>query len=131
MACPLKTQQDLAVQHFINSLRDLEMQNVLKLTSVKVNSSAIVYALEVWASPVSLTQRSTQYLKQSPIQTLMMKQIESFKREVCSWREIRSGINVKIQSWSCGKNVNIHRNCPMCDDGINKIPETKKSYLCV
>ncbi|GFS65171.1 retrovirus-related Pol polyprotein from transposon 412 [Nephila pilipes] len=48
--CLVEIRQDLSLQHFIDSVRDLEIQNALRLADVKDIGSAFVYSHKIEAA---------------------------------------------------------------------------------
>ncbi|GFS39097.1 gag-Pol polyprotein [Nephila pilipes] len=121
---PVETRQDLALQHFIDSVRDSETQKALRLADAKDIGSALVYAHKMEA-PLQATRRDRHSIKAVAAidsDSHFLKQIEGLRRKIRCLEELTGVRNTKIQCWTCGAARHIRRNCPTSRDGGNNLP---------
>ncbi|KAF8784305.1 hypothetical protein HNY73_010001 [Argiope bruennichi] len=91
--CPVETRQDLALQHFIDSVQDPETQKALRLADVKDKGSALVFAHKIEAA-----QQATRK-DRHPIRAVFaadsdsdfVKQIDNLRREIRRLKELKDG----------------------------------------
>ncbi|GFS88548.1 gag-Pol polyprotein [Nephila pilipes] len=97
--CPVETCQDLALQHFINSVRDPEIQKALRLVDVKDIGSALVYThkIEVAQQATRKDRHSIRAVSAIDSNSDFIKQMEDLRRKIRSIEERTGGRNTKIQ----------------------------------
>ncbi|KAF8790657.1 Retrovirus-related Pol polyprotein like [Argiope bruennichi] len=111
--CPVDISQDLALQHFIDSVRDPETQKEPRLANVKSIGSALVYAHKIEATQQAAhkDRHSIRAISVTDSGFDFLKQIEDLRREIRSLKERKGGRNTEIQCWTCGAAGHVRRNC--------------------
>ncbi|GFS37936.1 gag-Pol polyprotein [Nephila pilipes] len=129
--CPVETRQDLAFQHFIDSVRDPETQKALRLADVKDIGSALVYAhkIEIAQQAACKDRHSIRAVSAIDSDSDFIKQIEDLRRKIRSLEDCKDGRNTKIQCWTCGAAEHVHRNCPTSRDGGNDLPHIRETNM--
>ncbi|GFS51526.1 gag-Pol polyprotein [Nephila pilipes] len=122
--CPVETRQDLARQHFIDTVQDPETQKALRLADVKDIGSALVYAHKIEAAQQATRKdrHSIRAVSAIDSDSDFIKQIEDSQRKIRSLEERTGGRNTKIQCWTCGADGHVRRKCPTSRDGGNNLP---------
>ena len=117
----METREDLALQHFIDSVRDPETQKALRLADLKDIASALVYAHKIEAAQqASRKDRHTiRGVSVSDPETDFSKLIQDLRREIRSLKERKNGGDKRIRCWNCSEDGHVRRNCPMLQDGVN------------
>ncbi|GFT54450.1 gag-Pol polyprotein [Nephila pilipes] len=101
---PVETRQNLALQPFIDSVRDPETQKALRLADVKDIGSIVVYAQKIKAAQqaASKDRHSFRAVSVSDSDSDFIRQIEDLRWKIRSLEESKGGRNTKIQCWTCG-----------------------------
>ena len=82
--CPAETRENLAFQHFIDSVRDLETQKVLRLVDLKDIASSVVYAhkIETTQQASQKDQHTIRTVFATDLKSDFSKQIEELQKEI-------------------------------------------------
>ncbi|GFS37746.1 gag-Pol polyprotein [Nephila pilipes] len=105
--CPDETRQDLALQHFIDGVRDPETQKALRLAYVKNIGSDLVYAHNIEAAQQATYKDWHSIRAVSGIDSDFIKQIEDLRRKFYSLEERKGNRTCKMQCWTCGADNNL------------------------
>ncbi|KAF8786035.1 Retrovirus-related Pol polyprotein like [Argiope bruennichi] len=119
--CPVDARQDLALQHFIDSVRDPETQKTLRLADVKDIGSALVFAHKIEAAQQA-TRKDRHPIKavsDADSDSDFVKQIDDLRREIRRLKERKDGRSTEIRCWTCGTAGHVRRNCRVSGSGGN------------
>ncbi|KAF8787459.1 Sequestosome-1 like protein [Argiope bruennichi] len=119
--CPVEARQDLALQHFIDSVRDPKTQKALRLADVKDIGSALVFAHKI--ETAQQATRKDQY----PIRAVsaadsdsdFVKKIDDLRREIRRLKERKDGRCTEIRCWTCGTAGHVRKNGRVSRSGGN------------
>ena len=119
--CLAETHEDLALQHFTDSVQGSETQKALRLA----NHKDIVFAL-FYAHKTEATQQASKKdwhmiraVSATNPKTEFSKQIEQLQRKILRIKGRMNGRDRRNWCWDCGEDGHVWKNCPMPKDGGN------------
>ncbi|KAF8770190.1 hypothetical protein HNY73_017752 [Argiope bruennichi] len=122
--CPVETRQDLALQHFVDSVRDPETRKALRLADVKDIGSALVFAHKIEAAQQGTRKdrHPIRAVSAANLDSDFVKQIDYLRRGIRRLKECKDGRSTEIRCWTCGTAGHVRRNCRVSRSGGNNFP---------
>ncbi|GFX35073.1 retrovirus-related Pol polyprotein from transposon 412 [Trichonephila clavipes] len=115
--CPTEVREVLALQHFIDGVRDLEIQKALRMADLKDLKGAIVFAMKLEAAqqatrkdrhPIRAVNESD--TSNSSVERLE-RQMRSFMNRVESLMSQKADGKKTLKCWTCGREGHMQRSC--------------------
>ncbi|GFT02247.1 CCHC-type domain-containing protein [Nephila pilipes] len=128
--CPADVRDTLALQYFIDGVKDPEIQKALRLAELKDLKSALVYGLKYEAAQQA-SRRDRHLVRGAEITNSDPGMADTLKE----MRDILLSLNVKynrnaqktkVTCWRCGAEGHVQRNCQARQDQrAGNVPRTK------
>ncbi|GFT12795.1 retrovirus-related Pol polyprotein from transposon 412 [Trichonephila clavipes] len=115
--CPTEVREVLALQHFIDGVRDPEIQKALRMADLKDLKGALVFAMKFEAAqqatrkdrhPIRAVNESD--TSNSSVERLE-RQMRSFMNRVESLMSQKSDGKKTLKCWTCGREGHLQRSC--------------------
>ncbi|GFX65296.1 hypothetical protein TNCV_4821861 [Trichonephila clavipes] len=115
--CPTEVREVLALQHFIDGVRDLEIQKALRMADLKDLKGALVFAMKLEAAqqatrkdrhPIRAVNESD--TSNSSVERLE-RQMRSFMNRVESLMSQKADGKKTLKCWTCGREGHLQRSC--------------------
>ncbi|GFW04409.1 retrovirus-related Pol polyprotein from transposon 17.6 [Trichonephila clavipes] len=115
--CPTEVREVLALQHFIDGVRDPEIQKALRMADLKDLKGALVFAMKFEAAqqatrkdrhPIRAVNESD--TSNSSVERLE-RQMRSFMNRVESLMSQKADGKKTLKCWTCGREVHLQRSC--------------------
>ncbi|GFX11930.1 retrovirus-related Pol polyprotein from transposon 412 [Trichonephila clavipes] len=115
--CPTEVREVLALQHFIDGVRDLEIQKALRMADLKDLKRALVFAMKLEAAqqatrkdrhPIRAVNESD--TSNSSVERLE-RQMRSFMNRVESLMSQKADGKKTLKCWTCGREGHLQRSC--------------------
>ncbi|GFU24075.1 gag-Pol polyprotein [Trichonephila clavipes] len=115
--CPTEVREVLALQHFIDGVRDPEIQKALRMADLKDLKGALVFAMKFEAAqqatrkdrhPIRAVSRSD--TSNSSVERLE-RQMRSFLNRVESLMSQKADGKKTLKCWTCGREGHLQRSC--------------------
>ncbi|GFW27444.1 hypothetical protein TNCV_162891 [Trichonephila clavipes] len=115
--CPTEVREVLALQHFINGVRDPEIQKALRMADLKDLKGALVFAMKFEAAqqatrkdrhPIRAVNESD--TSNSSVERLE-RQMRSFMNRVESLMSQKADGKKTLKCWTCGLEGHLQRSC--------------------
>ncbi|GFV82294.1 retrovirus-related Pol polyprotein from transposon 412 [Trichonephila clavipes] len=115
--CPTEVREVLALQHFIDGVRDLEIQKALRMADLKDLKGALVFAMKFEAAqqatrkdrhPIRAVNESD--TSNSSVERLE-RQMRSFMNRVESLMSQKADGKKTLKCWTCGREGHLQRSC--------------------
>ncbi|GFY03861.1 gag-Pol polyprotein [Trichonephila clavipes] len=115
--CPTEVREVLALQHFIDGVRDPEIQKVLRMADLKDLKGALVFAMKFEAAqqatrkdrhPIRAVNESD--TSNSGVERLE-RQMRSFLNRVESLMSQKADGKKTLKCWTCGREGHLQRSC--------------------
>ncbi|GFX73502.1 retrovirus-related Pol polyprotein from transposon 412 [Trichonephila clavipes] len=115
--CPTEVREVLALQHFIDGVRDPEIQKALRVADLKDLKGALVFAMKFEAAqratrgdrhPIRAVNESD--TSNSSVERLE-RQMRSFMNRVESLMSQKADGKKTLKCWTCGREGHLQRSC--------------------
>ncbi|GFW70249.1 retrovirus-related Pol polyprotein from transposon 412 [Trichonephila clavipes] len=115
--CPTEVREVLALQHFIDGVRDPEIQKALRMADLKDLKGALVFAMKFEAAqqatrkdrhPIRAVNESD--TSNSNVERLE-RQMRSFMNRVESLMSQKADGKKTLKCWTCGREGHLQRSC--------------------
>ncbi|GFT80072.1 gag-Pol polyprotein [Trichonephila clavipes] len=115
--CPTEVREVLALQHFIDGVRDPEIQKALRMVDLKDLKGALVFAMKFEAAqqatrkdrhPIRAVNESD--TSNSSVERLE-RQMRSFMNRVESLMSQKADGKKTLKCWTCGREGHLQRSC--------------------
>ncbi|GFV05614.1 gag-Pol polyprotein [Trichonephila clavipes] len=115
--CPTEVREVLALQHFIDGVRDPEIQKALRMADLKDLKGALVFAMKFEAAqqatrkdrhPIRAVNESD--TSNSSVERLE-RQMRSFLNRVESLMSQKADGKKTLKCWTCGREGHLQRSC--------------------
>ncbi|GFU79395.1 retrovirus-related Pol polyprotein from transposon 412 [Trichonephila clavipes] len=115
--CPTEVREVLALQHFIDGVRDPEIQKALRMADLKDLKGALVFAMKFEAAqqatrkdrhPIRAVNESD--TSNSGVERLE-RQMRSFMNRVESLMSQKADGKKTLKCWTCGREGHLQRSC--------------------
>ncbi|GFV64846.1 gag-Pol polyprotein [Trichonephila clavipes] len=115
--CPTEVREVLALQHFIDGVRDPEIQKALRMADLKDLKGALVFAMKFEAAqqatrkdrhPIRAVNESD--MSNSSVERLE-RQMRSFMNRVESLMSQKADGKKTLKCWTCGREGHLQRSC--------------------
>ncbi|GFV88076.1 gag-Pol polyprotein [Trichonephila clavipes] len=115
--CPTEVREVLALQHFVDGLRDPEIQKALRMADLKDLKGALVFAMKFEAAqqatrkdrhPIRAVNESD--TSNSSVERLE-RQMRSFLNRVESLMSQKADGKKTLKCWTCGREGHLQRSC--------------------
>ncbi|GFW79795.1 gag-Pol polyprotein [Trichonephila clavipes] len=115
--CPTEVREVLALQHFIDGVRDPEIQKALRMADLKDLKGALVFAMKFEAAqqatrkdrhPIRAVNESD--TSNSSVEWLE-RQMRSFMNRVESLMSQKADGKKTLKCWTCGREGHLQRSC--------------------
>ncbi|GFU81391.1 retrovirus-related Pol polyprotein from transposon 412 [Trichonephila clavipes] len=115
--CPTEVREVLALQHFIDGVRDLEIQKALRMAVLKDLKGALVFAMKLEAAqqatrkdrhPIRAVNESD--TSNSSVERLE-RQMRSFMNRVECLMSQKADGKKTLKCWTCGREGHLQRSC--------------------
>ncbi|GFT83934.1 retrovirus-related Pol polyprotein from transposon 412 [Trichonephila clavipes] len=115
--CPTEVREVLALQHFIDGVRDPEIQKALRMADLKDLKEALVFAMKFEAAqqatrkdrhPIRAVNESD--TSNSSVERLE-RQMRSFMNRVESLMSQKADGKKTLKCWTCGREGHLQRSC--------------------
>ncbi|GFU71105.1 retrovirus-related Pol polyprotein from transposon 412 [Trichonephila clavipes] len=115
--CPTEVREVLALQHFIDGVRDPEIQKALRMADLKDLKGALVFAMKLEAAqqatrkdrhPIRAVNESD--TSNSSVERLE-RQMRSFMNRVESLMSQKADGKKTLKCWTCGREGHLQRSC--------------------
>ncbi|GFS99793.1 retrovirus-related Pol polyprotein from transposon 412 [Trichonephila clavipes] len=115
--CPTEVREVLALQHFIDGVRDAEIQKALQMADLKDLKGALVFAMKFEAAqqatrkdrhPIRAVNESD--TSNSSVERLE-RQMRSFMNRVESLMSQKADGKKTLKCWTCGRERHLQRSC--------------------
>ncbi|GFX96804.1 hypothetical protein TNCV_1648391 [Trichonephila clavipes] len=115
--CPTEVREVLALQHFIDGVRDPEIQKALRMVDLKDLKGALVFAMKLEAAqqatrkdrhPIRAVNESD--TSNSSVERLE-RQMRSFMNRVESLMSQKADGKKTLKCWTCGREGHLQRSC--------------------
>ncbi|GFX43624.1 retrovirus-related Pol polyprotein from transposon 412 [Trichonephila clavipes] len=115
--CPTEVREVLALQHFIDGVRDAEIQKALRMADLKDLKGALVFAMKFEAAqqatrknrhPIRAVNESD--TSNSSVERLE-RQMRSFMNRVESLMSQKADGKKTLKCWTCGREGHLQRSC--------------------
>ncbi|GFX53997.1 gag-Pol polyprotein [Trichonephila clavipes] len=115
--CPTEVREVLALQHFIDGVRDPEIQKALRMADLKDLKGALVFAMKFEAAqqatrkdrhPIRAVNESD--TSNSSVERLE-RQMRSFMNRVESLMSQKADGKNTLKCWTCGREGHLQRSC--------------------
>ncbi|GFY15030.1 CCHC-type domain-containing protein [Trichonephila clavipes] len=115
--CPTEVREVLALQHFIDGVRDPEIQKALRMADLKDLKGALVFAMKLEAAqqatrkdrhPIRAVNESD--TSNSSVERLE-RQMRSFLNRVESLMSQKADGKKTLKCWTCGREGHLQRSC--------------------
>ncbi|GFW63211.1 gag-Pol polyprotein [Trichonephila clavipes] len=115
--CPTEVREVLALQHFIDGVRDPEIQKALRMADLKDLKGALVFAMKFEAAqqatrkdrhPIRAVNESD--TSNSSVERLE-RQMRSFMNRVESLMSHKADGKKTLKCWTCGREGHLQRSC--------------------
>ncbi|GFS51414.1 gag-Pol polyprotein [Trichonephila clavipes] len=115
--CPTEVREVLALQHFIDGVRDPEIQKALRMADLKDLKGALVFAMKFEAAqqatrkdrhPIRAVNESN--TSNSSVERLE-RQMRSFMNRVESLMSQKADGKKTLKCWTCGREGHLQRSC--------------------
>ncbi|GFX09392.1 retrovirus-related Pol polyprotein from transposon 412 [Trichonephila clavipes] len=115
--CPTEVREVLALQHFIDGVRDPEIQKALRMADLKDVKGALVFAMKFEAAqqatrkdrhPIRAVNESD--TSNSSVERLE-RQMRSFMNRVESLMSQKADGKKTLKCWTCGREGHLQRSC--------------------
>ncbi|GFT74516.1 retrovirus-related Pol polyprotein from transposon 412 [Trichonephila clavipes] len=115
--CPTEVREVLALQHFIDGVRDSEIQKALRMADLKDLKGALVFAMKFEAAqqatrkdrhPIRAVNESD--TSNSSVERLE-RQMRSFLNRVESLMSQKADGKKTLKCWTCGREGHLQRSC--------------------
>ncbi|GFV39395.1 retrovirus-related Pol polyprotein from transposon 412 [Trichonephila clavipes] len=115
--CPTEVREVLALQHFIDGVRDPEIQKALRMADLKDLKGALVFAMKLEAAQQA-TRKDRQPIRavnesdtsNSSVE-LLERQMRSFMNRVESLMSQKADGKKTLKCWTCGREGHLQRSC--------------------
>ncbi|GFW01317.1 retrovirus-related Pol polyprotein from transposon 412 [Trichonephila clavipes] len=129
--CPTEVREVLALQHFIDGVRDPEIQKALRMADLKDLKGALVFAMKFEAAqqatrkdrhPIRAVNESD--TSNSSVERLE-RQMRSFMNRVESLMSQKADGKKTLKCWTCGREGHLQRSCRARQgaETNNRLPE--------
>ncbi|GFW13804.1 hypothetical protein TNCV_1670201 [Trichonephila clavipes] len=129
--CPTEVREVLALQHFIDGVRDPEIQKALRMADLKDLKGALVFAMKFEAAqqatrkdrhPIRAVNESD--TSNSSVERLE-RQMRSFMNRVESLMSQKADGKKTLKCWTCGREGHLQRSCRACQgaETNKRLPE--------
>ncbi|GFW57352.1 retrovirus-related Pol polyprotein from transposon 412 [Trichonephila clavipes] len=113
--CPTEVREVLALQHFIDGVRDPEIQKALRMTDLKDLKGALVFAMKFEAAQQATRKdrhpiRAVNESSNSSVERLE-RQMRSFMNRVESLMSQKADGKKTLKCWTCGREGHLQRSC--------------------
>ncbi|GFX74346.1 retrovirus-related Pol polyprotein from transposon 412 [Trichonephila clavipes] len=114
--CPTEVREVLALQHFIDGVRDLEIQKALRMADLKDLKGALVFAMKLGAQQATRKDRhpigavTESDTSNSSVERLE-RQMRSFMNRVESLMSQKADGKKTLKCWTCGREGHLQRSC--------------------
>ncbi|GFV52414.1 retrovirus-related Pol polyprotein from transposon 412 [Trichonephila clavipes] len=124
--CPTEVREVLALQHFIDGVRDPEIQKALRMADLKDLKEALVFAMKFEAAqqatrkdrhPIQAVNESD--TSNSSVERLE-RQMRSFMNRVESLMSQKADGKKTLKCWTCGREGHLQRSC-RARQGVGKL----------
>ncbi|GFU37138.1 uncharacterized protein TNCV_1555151 [Trichonephila clavipes] len=115
---PATVQEVISLQHFVDGLKDEEIQKAVRMADVQDLKSALVYALKVEAANEARCRdshsiRVTRVTTDAPCQSPWRKEIGKLREEIQDLMTQRQKLRRRrITCWGCGGAGHLRSSCP-------------------
>ncbi|GFX81246.1 CCHC-type domain-containing protein [Trichonephila clavipes] len=115
--CPTEVREVLALQHFVDGVRDPEIQKALRMADLKDLKGALVFAMKFEAAqqatrkdrhPIRAVNESD--TSNSSVERLE-RQMRSFLNRVESLMSQKADGKKTLKCWTCGREGHLQRSC--------------------
>ncbi|GFW72279.1 retrovirus-related Pol polyprotein from transposon 412 [Trichonephila clavipes] len=115
--CPTEVREVLALQHFIDGVRDPEIQKALRMADLKDLKGALVFAMKFEAAqqatrkdrhPIRAVNKSD--TSNSSVERLE-RQMRSFMNRIESLMSQKADGKKTLKCWTCGREGHLQRSC--------------------
>ncbi|GFY02223.1 retrovirus-related Pol polyprotein from transposon 412 [Trichonephila clavipes] len=115
--CPTEVREVLALQHFVDGVRDPEIQKALRMADLKDLKGALVFAMKFEAAqqatrkdrhPIRAVNESD--TSNSSVERLE-RQMRSFMNRVESLMSQKADGKKTLKCWTCGREGHLQRSC--------------------
>ncbi|GFX12178.1 CCHC-type domain-containing protein [Trichonephila clavipes] len=115
--CPTEVREVLALQHFIDGVRDPEIQKALRMADLKDLKGALVFAMKFEAAQQA-TRKDRHLIRavnesdtsNSSVERLE-RQMRSFMNRVESLMSQKADGKKTLKCWTCGREGHLQRSC--------------------
>ncbi|GFY18855.1 retrovirus-related Pol polyprotein from transposon 412 [Trichonephila clavipes] len=135
--CPTEVREVLALQHFIDGVRDPEIQKALRMADLKDLKGALVFAMKFEAAqqatrkdrhPIRAVNESD--TSNSSVERLE-RQMRSFMNRVESLMSQKADGKKTLKCWTCGREGHLQRSCRARQGAETNSASQKEVSQCV
>ncbi|GFX05710.1 retrovirus-related Pol polyprotein from transposon 412 [Trichonephila clavipes] len=135
--CPTEVREVLALQHFIDGVRDPEIQKALRMADLKDLKGALVFAMKFEAAqqatrkdrhPIRAVNESD--TSNSSVERLE-RQMRSFLNRVESLMSQKADGKKTLKCWTCGREGHLQRSCRARQGAETNSASRKEVSQCV
>ncbi|GFV33959.1 retrovirus-related Pol polyprotein from transposon 412 [Trichonephila clavipes] len=135
--CPTEVREVLALQHFIDGVRDPEIQKALRMADLKDLKGALVFAMKFEAAqqatrkdrhPIRAVNESD--TSNSSVERLE-RQMRSFLNRVESLMSQKADGKKTLKCWTCGREGHLQRSCRTRQGAETNSASQKEVSQCV
>ncbi|GFX59294.1 hypothetical protein TNCV_4217101 [Trichonephila clavipes] len=135
--CPTEVREVLALQHFIDGVRDPEIQKALRMADLKDLKGALVFAMKFEAAqqatrkdrhPIRAVNESD--TSNSSVERLE-RQMRSFLNRVESLMSQKADGKKTLKCWTCGREGHLQRSCRARQGAETNSASQKEVSQCV
>ncbi|GFW68508.1 retrovirus-related Pol polyprotein from transposon 412 [Trichonephila clavipes] len=115
--CPTEVREVLALQHFIDGVRDPEIQKALRMADLKDLKGALVFAMKFEAAQQATRKdrHSIRAVNESDTSNSSVERLErqmrSFMNRVESLMSQKADGKKTLKCWTCGREGHLQRSC--------------------
>ncbi|XP_055944373.1 myosin-J heavy chain-like [Argiope bruennichi] len=121
--CPTEVRETLAVQYFVDGVRDVEIQKALRMAETKDLKSGLVYAIKFEAAQQA-SRRDRHFIRgaevkrdEDPLLKVMTQLLEEFRgMKQRSGEETGKFKRNNARCWKCGAEGHLQRQCQARQD---------------
>ncbi|GFX47043.1 hypothetical protein TNCV_316651 [Trichonephila clavipes] len=115
--CPTEVREVLALQHFVDGVRDPEIQKALRMADLKDLKGALVFAMKFEAAQQATRKNRHPIRAVNESDTLnssverLERQMRSFMNRVESLMSQKANGKKTLKCWNCGREGHLQRSC--------------------